>query len=77
MEKINADIVILPVGGTYTMDINEAAKAVKLIKPKIAIPIHYGDIVGKAEDGQKFARLLPEIRVEILTPESSHLNQHN
>lgn len=77
MESISADIVILPVGGTYTMDINDAAKAVKLIKPKIAIPIHYGDIVGKADDGQKFARLIPEIRVKILDPESSHLNQHS
>lgn len=76
MENISADIAVLPVGGIYTMDINEAAAAVKMIKPKVAIPIHYGDIVGKADDGQKFAQLIPEFKVEILNPQSSHLSQH-
>lgn len=76
MEKIAADIVILPVGGTYTMNFEEAAKAVQLIKPRLAIPIHYGDIVGQADDGKKFAAALPGIKVEILTPQSTHLNQH-
>ncbi len=54
MKNIRADVVILPVGGTYTMDAREAAEAVNTMKPKMAIPIHYGDIVGSLKDAEKF-----------------------
>jgi arylsulfatase A-like enzyme/L-ascorbate metabolism protein UlaG (beta-lactamase superfamily) len=49
------DVAFLPVGGTYTMDAGEAAKAVKLIGPKTAIPYHWGDIVGSGKDAESFA----------------------
>jgi L-ascorbate metabolism protein UlaG (beta-lactamase superfamily) len=49
------DIALLPVGGTYTMDAEEAAIAVEHIKPERAIPYHWGDIVGKHSDAQRFA----------------------
>ena len=65
MEKISPDIVFLPVGGTYTMDAREAAEAVKAINPGLAIPIHYGDIVGSIEDARKFKELAG-VPVEIL-----------
>ncbi len=45
-------------GGTYTMNYKEAAKLVNEIKPKIAVPIHYGSIVGKKEDAEKFVQNL-------------------
>jgi len=64
MENIRADIVIAPVGGTYTMNAEEAARAVNMIKPETAIPIHYGDIVGSVRDAEKF-RDLCEVPVEI------------
>jgi L-ascorbate metabolism protein UlaG (beta-lactamase superfamily) len=57
MKKIKADIVIAPVGGTYTMTAEEAASAVNTIKPELAIPIHYNDIVGTVKDAEKFAEL--------------------
>jgi L-ascorbate metabolism protein UlaG (beta-lactamase superfamily) len=38
----NIDIALLPIGGTFTMDIEQAVKAVNIIKPKIVIPMHYG-----------------------------------
>lgn len=41
MSGIDCDIALLPIGGTYTMDVKEAAEAVARIKPKVAIPIHY------------------------------------
>lgn len=66
MEQVKADIVILPVGGTYTMDAEEAAKAVNTIKPEIAIPIHYGDIIGSHKDAEKFSSLVKEAKVKIL-----------
>jgi L-ascorbate metabolism protein UlaG (beta-lactamase superfamily) len=57
MKDIKADIVILPVGGTYTMTAEEAARAVEIIQPQLAIPIHYGDIVGALDDAERFKKL--------------------
>ncbi len=49
------DLALLPVGGTYTMNAADAASAVKYIKPKQAIPYHWGDIVGSRADADAFA----------------------
>ncbi|MFA5646544.1 MAG: MBL fold metallo-hydrolase [Candidatus Ratteibacteria bacterium] len=68
MKKIKADILFLPVGGTYTMDAKEAAQAVNTINPKIAIPIHFGDVVGTREDAETFRSLVKSAEVKILTP---------
>jgi L-ascorbate metabolism protein UlaG (beta-lactamase superfamily) len=46
MKTFNVDIALLPVSGTYVMTADEAVKAALDIKPKIAIPMHYGAIVG-------------------------------
>ena len=48
------DVALLPVSGTYTMNAEEAARAAFMIKPKITIPIHYGEVVGSREDAEKF-----------------------
>jgi len=58
MKTFKADIALLPVSGTYVMTADEAAQAALDINPKIAIPIHYGTVVGTKEDAQKFADLL-------------------
>lgn len=39
--RINIDILFVPIGGYYTMNVDEAVKAVKLINPKLVIPMHY------------------------------------
>jgi len=57
MKELKVDIALLPVGGTYTMNYKEAAEAVKLFRPKFAIPMHYGSIVGSEEDAEKFKEL--------------------
>jgi len=57
MENMRADIMIVPVGGTYTMNAEEAARAVNIIRPGAAIPIHYGDIVGSVKDAERFSAL--------------------
>lgn len=49
---------MVPIGGTYTMDYKEAAELINTIRPKYAIPIHYGKIVGNRADGEKFKELL-------------------
>lgn len=66
-QKINVDIALVPIGGTYTMTKNEAAMLINTIKPKIVIPMHYGEIVGDIADGEEFKKLInPEIKCEIL-----------
>ena len=59
------DVAFLPVSGTYVMTAEEAAEAAKAIGPKLAIPMHYGKIVGSKKDAEKFRELL-EGEVEIL-----------
>lgn len=53
-KKIKCDVAFLPIGGTYTMNALEAAQLANTIKPKIAVPIHYGSIVGNKEDAKVF-----------------------
>jgi L-ascorbate metabolism protein UlaG (beta-lactamase superfamily) len=70
MKTFKADIALLPVSGTYVMTADEAVKAALDIKPKIAIPMHYGSIVGSKDDAKKFADMLKgKIEVVILTEE--------
>ena len=61
------DVAMLPVGGTYTMDAAAAAEAVASIRPKVAIPYHWGDIVGGRNDAESFAEAA-QCDVKILTP---------
>lgn len=66
-KQVKCDVAFVPVGGTYTMDFKEAASLINEIKSKIAIPIHYGSIVGTEQDAIDFIRLLhPEIKGIIL-----------
>lgn len=60
----NIDVCLVPIGGKYTMDEKEAADFVNHIKPKVAIPMHYSDMMG---DPVKFKKLVdPSIDVEIM-----------
>ncbi len=51
------DVALLPVGGTYTMDAEQAVEAAKAIKPGRCIPYHWGDIIGTREDAEQFEKL--------------------
>ena len=67
MKDIRADIALLPVSGTYVMTAEEAAQAALAIGPKIAVPMHYGEVVGTSDDAVRFAAALAgKVRVEIL-----------
>ena len=57
-KQVKCDVAFVPIGGTYTMDNKEAAKLINEIKPKVAIPTHYGKIIGNISDGQNFAKLI-------------------
>ena len=66
-KNIKCNVAFVPVGGTYTMNVTEAAEFVNTIKPEIAVPTHYGTIVGNKEDGEEFVKLLEaEIKGRIL-----------
>ena len=71
-EIYKPDIALLPIGGHFTMDPVEAAKAVELIRPKVAIPMHYGTfpvLYGKPEDFKKLVEeKAPGTEVVILKP---------
>ncbi len=72
MKDLKADVVLLPIGGTYTMDEEEAARAVEVISPKVAIPMHYGKFEGTAGNPEKFKALVkgknPDVEVIIFDP---------
>ena len=53
--QVSCDIALPPVGGTYTMDAHQAARFINTVRPRVAIPTHYGSVVGGAEDAQTFA----------------------
>ena len=61
-------IALLPIGGRFTMNAEEALEAANLIKPSLVIPMHYGSIVGTAEDAKEFQELCEEegIKCQIL-----------
>lgn len=54
MADFTVDIALLPVSGTYVMTAAEAVDAVKRIKPRVAIPMHYNAIVGTEDDARAF-----------------------
>lgn len=70
LETVKADVAFVPIGGTYTMDFEEAAGLVKVINPGVAVPMHYGHVdgVGVKGDAQRFAAAAAPVPVEILTP---------
>ena len=57
-KQVECDVAFIPVGGTYTMSYEEAAKLANIIKPKIVVPTHYGSIVGTKDDGLNFKKCL-------------------
>jgi L-ascorbate metabolism protein UlaG (beta-lactamase superfamily) len=68
METVETDVILIPVSGTYVMTAVEAVEAVKLIQPKIAIPMHVGRGIGGLEMADQFQQN-SSVPVEILAIE--------
>lgn len=66
MRDLVVDIALVPVSGTFVMTADEAAQAVNTFKPKIAIPMHYGAIVGGVRDVEEFRK---KAKVEVVVLE--------
>ena len=69
MSSIVCDIALIPVSGTYVMTAEEGAQAANLIKPKVAVPMHYGAIVGNDSNAEQFKKLC-HVPVTIMTPDA-------
>lgn len=57
-------IALLPIGGRFTMSVEEAVEAAKIIKPFLAIPMHYGSVVGNESDAKEFVDLCKEAGID-------------
>lgn len=68
MDAVRADIALLPVGGKYTMTASEAAAAANAFRPRVAVPMHWGNIIGDRQDAERF-REACQVPVQILKPE--------
>jgi len=68
MERFNVDVACLPVSGTYVMTAEEAVESTRHIKLKVAIPMHYGSIVGDDRDAERF-KTLASCEVRVLSKE--------
>ena len=67
LDNIKCDVAFVPIGGMYTMNHSEAANLVNEIHPKVAVPIHYGLIIGSKEDADIFKQeVISDIKVETL-----------
>jgi L-ascorbate metabolism protein UlaG (beta-lactamase superfamily) len=76
-ELYKPDVALIPIGGYYTMGALEAAEAVRLIKPKAVIPMHYKTFPILAQSADEFVRLVSEkasgVKVIVLKPGESYM----
>lgn len=67
------DIMLVPIGDNYTMGMEDAARAVEFVRPRVVIPMHYNTWDVIAADPEAFRRLVGDTaEVVILTPGESH-----
>lgn len=66
-KKVKCDVAFVPVDGKFNMNSMEASQLINTIKPKVAVPIHYGVVAGSIEDAENFRDNIDEdIRCEIM-----------
>ena len=67
-EIYNPKIVLLPVGGRYTMGPKEAIKAIEYLNPKIFIPMHYNTFPLIEQDISNLIRKVEDFGVKVIVP---------
>ena len=70
------DVAILPIGDNFTMGPADALRAVKLLEPRVVIPIHYNTFDVIAQDPEAFAARVgaeTSARCLVLRPGQSHV----
>ncbi|MBI4287705.1 MAG: metal-dependent hydrolase [Chloroflexi bacterium] len=75
-ELFPVDLAMLPIGGVFTMDSLQAAKALTLLKPKMAMPMHYKTFPVLEQSADNFVTLAkeeaPNVKVIVLEPGKEH-----
>lgn len=66
LELEDIDVALLPIGGNYTMDIDDAIRAVEFIKPKLAIPMHYNTFQLIKADPKDFEKKNKSCKTKIM-----------
>ncbi len=66
IEDVKCDIAFIPIGGHFTMDVNEATELIKKMNTKIVIPIHYGSIIGNITDGKDLINNLSDYNIDVI-----------
>ena len=67
------DVMLLPIGDNFTMGIEDAARAVAFVKPKVAIPMHWGTFPVLGSDPQAFVQAVGKVaQVAVLQPGQSY-----
>jgi len=77
LERIHTDVAFVPIGnGGFVMTVEEAAALVKAMKPKLAVPMHYGFFpgVGVAGDGERFKKAAAGVEVTVMKPVNTFAN---
>lgn len=64
--NVKCDVAFIPIGGHFTMDVTESSELIRIINPKIVVPIHYGSIIGDPSDGKKLKELLSDTNIEVI-----------
>jgi L-ascorbate metabolism protein UlaG (beta-lactamase superfamily) len=67
-QAAGVDVALLPVSGTYVMSPLEAAEAARRIDPGVAVPMHWGTVIGSEADADAFAQAAP-VEVKVLEKE--------
>jgi L-ascorbate metabolism protein UlaG (beta-lactamase superfamily) len=78
LERVRTDVAFLPIGdGGFVMTVDEAAALAKAMKPKLAVPMHFGFFpgVGVAGDGERFKKAAAPIEVEVMKPVNEFANK--
>ena len=68
LDHVKSDVALVPIGGHFTMNAEEAAGLVLAMRPQLAVPMHYGFVIGAVPDGEAFAKAADPVAVEVMTP---------
>jgi len=68
LDEVKTDVAFLPIGGHFTMDAGAAGELARAIAPQVAVPFHYGFVVGSPTDAERFREAADPVKVEVLTP---------
>jgi L-ascorbate metabolism protein UlaG (beta-lactamase superfamily) len=68
LDSVRANVTLLPIGGTYTMDAEQAGGLARAINPDLAVPMHYGFVVGGQHDVATFTNAAKPVHVQSLEP---------